>query len=93
MLRQRSSLAHGRMLLTKVGDASSWLLSVLHAEVAGCLAELRMRPHAVLRSVIIDHLIKLTLRWHLLEGNHLRRVVPLLLVLLLLGSLLLHQSR
>ena len=79
-------------MLTKVGDTGSRLLPVLHTEVAGCLAELRMRPHAVLRSIIIGHLIKLTLRWHLLEGNHLRRIVPLL-QLLLLGSLLLHQSR
>ena len=79
-------------MLTKVRNAGSRLLPVLRAEVAGCLAELRMRPHAVLRSIIIDHLIKLTLRWHLLEGNHLRRIVPLL-QLLLLGRLLLHQSR
>ena len=91
VLRQHSSLAHGRML-AKVRDTGSRLLPVLHAEVAGRLAELRVRPHAVLRPVIIDHLIKLLiLRWHLLEGNHLRWIVPLLL--LLLGSLLLHQPR
>ena len=53
----------------------AWLLPILHAKVAGCLAQLRVGSHTILRSVIVIHLIQLALR-HLLplllmlNGNH-----------------------
>jgi len=59
----------------------TWLLSVVHAEIAGRLAELRVRSNAILRAIIVGHgeLVQIALpRWHWMKGNHLWRRLLLL---------------
>lgn len=57
--RQHSGLTHGR-LLAELSEGLLASRAVVHAEVARSLAELRVRPHTILRPIVV--LNKLALR-------------------------------
>ena len=78
-----------RRLLEEVVTVShcARLLPIVQAEVAGSLAELRVSPHAILRTIVVSsrELVQLALaRWNGVERNDFWR--RLLLVFQLVGA-------